>query len=74
MDEFVDLVLMGLSYEESDADIIRKGIEVLGKRGFSIGDAIAFAQCWEEVDPSMDEDTALRRMAEIQKKYPPTLE
>jgi len=37
--------------------------------GFSVNDAAKFVRCTYEFDPNLDEDVALRRMAEIEKRY-----
>ena len=40
------------------------------EHGFTISDAARYANCWEELNPELAEDTACARMAKIQEKYP----
>jgi hypothetical protein len=44
--------------------------EELYEDGYTVNDACRTLRCREEVSPDMDEDVALKRMAEIGKKYP----
>jgi hypothetical protein len=37
--------------------------------GWLCSDAIAYCKCMEEVNPSLDEDLAISRMARIRSKY-----
>jgi hypothetical protein len=37
----------------------------------SLNDAVRYARCFEEVNPELPEDVALKRMKEISDKYSP---
>lgn len=45
-------------------------IKEMRVRGFSVADARAYMLCFEEFSPEMPEDDAIKKMAEIQAKYP----
>ena len=52
-----------------DFGIVKAGIEGLHQDGFTLSDAISYTACLEEVNPSLNEDIALERMAKIRGKY-----
>lgn len=37
--------------------------------GFSVDDAVAYCQCMEEFNPTLEEDVALERMDKLREKY-----
>lgn len=53
---------------ENDPDFISK-IKYLYRRGFTVDDAVAYCQCFEEVNPELSEDVALKRMNVLIDKY-----
>ena len=55
--------------ENVSRESVNNSICELYDRGFTLRDAVRYALCWEEVDPSMNEEKALKRMKEIGQKY-----
>jgi len=49
--------------------LIKQQIADFEKDGWKIGDAFSFLKLTEEIDPTIPEDIALRRMQKIQDKY-----
>ncbi len=43
----------------------REGLRTLFQEGFTVDEAVAFEMCSEEINPQLDENIALRRMAAI---------
>ena len=52
-----------------DEQRIRKYIPLLHLDGFSVLDAMEYCLCFEEVNPLLDEEVALKRMELIRNKY-----
>jgi len=53
----------------ADGEAVKECIGRLYRKGFSIRDATLFCECLEEIDPTLDEDWALKRMAGLEAKY-----
>ena len=53
---------------ENDSDFIAK-IKYLYRRGFTVDDAVAYCQCFEEVNPELPEEVAFKRMNVLIDKY-----
>lgn len=69
-DEFVQRVfkklpVLAAEYKEQNEHLIRQRFQ----KGWSFEDVIAWERCTEEVNPDLDEEVALNRMAVIEKKY-----
>lgn len=58
-----------IEFNEDFINEIKASIERLEKRWFTIDDAVAYMKCTEELNPSLDEDVALKRMDKISSKY-----
>lgn len=56
-------------WEPHDEEMTRAAAQDVLTQGYSNGDAFAYLRCLEHVDPDLDETIALRRMAEISRKY-----
>ena len=52
-----------------DSEFFRIYANALLEDGWSMNDVVALLNCMEEFNPSLDEETALARMATIQSKY-----
>lgn len=68
MSSTLDLMLASLENKE-EREFFRRYSSVLLKEGWSMSDVVAFLNCCEEFNPSLDEETALARMATIRRKY-----
>lgn len=74
--DFQDKVLLKLGEKlnhlsTSDLVPILDEIDRMKDRGFTVEDASAYVLCIEDVNPELDEDSALSRMNAISKKYLP---
>lgn len=73
-EEFFDGVLMGLRcdeiYRAGKSEDFESQLKKLYERKFSVAAAVSYVKCWEEINPDLDEETALSRMDEISKRYP----
>lgn len=52
-----------------DAGVTLTQISGMEAKGWSEEDAIAYTKCMEEINPELDEDTAIAEMTKISKKY-----
>ncbi len=55
--------------DHRDQENVMAGILRLYLEGFSVIDACALLDCFEEVNPHIEEEYALKRMAQIRSKY-----
>lgn len=70
VDEFVAAVTARAPViDERDRGMVTDGIRQQHSKGWSVADAVAWNRCLEEVNPDLDEATALTRMARIASKY-----
>jgi hypothetical protein len=71
--EFFTKVMHGLPTEGVPARVMAANegfILQLFQRGWSVEDARAYVQCFEEFSPELSEEDALERMAVLDKKHP----
>lgn len=69
-DEYIAAVRARLpDFPAEEAEGIDQCILQLYRSGFTVKDAAAYCRCMEEVNPSLDEDVALKRMSYIRSKY-----
>lgn len=71
VEKFVAVVMARLPIIPATHDhgIVAAGIRQQHSEGWSLDDAIAWNRCLEEVNPLLDEATALERMERISSKY-----
>ena len=68
--EFIRGVILKVrAVDELGDEAVKRQAGFLFDDGYSLEDAIAYLKCTEEVNPNLDEDTALARMHEIYIKY-----
>lgn len=48
---------------------LRNSVVRLYEDGFTIQDAVKFMRCFEDINPELDEDIALRKMNSLKEKY-----
>ena len=69
-EEFVNKVTAAVkAVNKEDDEVIKRQAGYLFDDRYSLEDTIAYLNCMEEVNPNLDEDTALARMHEIYIKY-----
>ena len=75
--EFVDAVMRRIraimeatGADMADEPMIRSDVPRLFNKGYTVDDAVALLKNTEEVNPTLPEDFALRRMKIITDKYP----
>ncbi len=68
---FVTVLMKLVPETEERRDEFEREALQLCRAGWTMGDAKAYFMCAEELNPSLDEETALRRMDAIRAKYEP---
>lgn len=68
-EDFTQAVISHFDILPEDFNKVTAGVEGLYRDGFSLEDAIAYVNCWEEIDPFLNEDIAIDRMVKIRKGY-----
>lgn len=69
-DSYTTRVLRNLpTVSGDDLSHIKNTIAQLCAKRFSVGDAISYCACLEEVSPNLDEEMALVRMSRLNTKY-----
>lgn len=62
--------LGALAHDPSDQGAVDTAVALLHSRGFSTADAAMFVACMEEVNPGLDEDSAVACMDALARRYP----
>lgn len=60
---------LGIMIAEEDQRAVEMTAEMCFSKGFSPIDSVEFAFTFEEINPSLDETTAMARRAKIEAKY-----
>jgi len=69
-DEYITAVMSRLpDIDPKEIKYVLMCCEQCQREGFSIEDAARYCRCTEHVNPDLDEDIALARMAKIRSKY-----
>ena len=69
MKTYIEQTIAKLDFAESERSYVEECLAQCFRLGFTVEDAIAYARLTEHVNPDLDEDIALARMATIADKY-----
>ena len=53
-----------------NSDVVTREIAKCYQLNYAVYDVVNYMMCWEELNPDLDEDVALKRMARIRARYP----
>lgn len=56
-------------YAPEDMETVLEGLPSLYRDGFTVTDAVHYSLCFEEINSTISEENALRRMDQIRSRY-----